>query len=110
MNTLKGHSPASTLGHERGAVIRQRGRPVRRLEGRAAVAPIPTPRKVTSTGARPIGHVIGHGLGELPASPRPTRPVGHVLGRAPGMVPPEVAAAGRPVGHVLGRATGLLPA
>jgi hypothetical protein len=30
---------------------------------------------------RPVGHVVGHAIGEPPPPPRGNRPLGHVVGR-----------------------------
>jgi MFS family permease len=51
---------------------------------------------------RPMGHVIGHAIGEPPPPPRGNRPMGHVIGHAIGEPPPPPRG-NRPAGHVIGR-------
>jgi hypothetical protein len=53
---------------------------------------------------RPMGHVIGHAIGEPPPPPRGDRPLGHVEGHAIGEPPPPPRG-NRPLGHVFGRET-----
>jgi hypothetical protein len=43
---------------------------------------------VTIVGYRPIGHVIGHALGEPAPQQTSMRPIGHTVGHAIGELPP----------------------
>ncbi len=109
MNDARRHSVEKAVEPERDAATRPRRRAVRHVDSPKATA-VAMPPEVTDDGGRPVGHVIGHQVGEPLPYPRLERPVERVHGRARGTVPAEAAEAlDRPVGHVEGHRPGEAP-